>query len=349
MRVICSDGSGAGYSYTIGTGGSSVLALLRDHWRHGCSGSDPAQIEAIWRDLLFATHATSVGAITSLALAAVDTALWDWRCRRDGQPLWLAAGGAKQRIPVYTTEGGWLHLSLDGAGERDPRGTSRRLQGRQVQGRQAASERGRGAAARRARSSGRRLRADGRRQRVFHARARRCAVRRTMPRWTSPGSRSPAGRRHQRPPTAGRGQRGADRGRRIPVFDRPVRRLRAAGRGVDPAGRRGAYRRHHAMAQGGAFGRSLQPHRAGRLPDGAARVAVCGGAERGGGSSTSRSSMPLPTAGWSSRTAMPRHPTRRDWASPGAGTKSRRARVPRIAWLVRLRPAAEVRAFRTSA
>jgi L-alanine-DL-glutamate epimerase-like enolase superfamily enzyme len=52
-----------------------------------------------------------VGAITSLALAAVDTALWDWRCRRDGQPLWRAAGGAKQRIPVYTTEGGWLHLS----------------------------------------------------------------------------------------------------------------------------------------------------------------------------------------------------------------------------------------------
>jgi L-alanine-DL-glutamate epimerase-like enolase superfamily enzyme len=76
-------------------------------------GRDPACIEAIWRDLLFATHATSVGAITSLALAAVDTALWDWRCRRDGQPLWKAAGGAKQRTPVYTTEGGWLHLDTD--------------------------------------------------------------------------------------------------------------------------------------------------------------------------------------------------------------------------------------------
>jgi L-alanine-DL-glutamate epimerase-like enolase superfamily enzyme len=114
MRLTMDDGSqGAGYSYTIGTGGSSVIALLRDHLAPRLIGRDPAEIESIWRDLLFATHATSVGAITSLALAAVDTALWDWRCRRDGQPLWKAAGGARQRIPVYTTEGGWLHLSTE--------------------------------------------------------------------------------------------------------------------------------------------------------------------------------------------------------------------------------------------
>ncbi|AJG24560.1 mandelate racemase/muconate lactonizing enzyme family protein [Cupriavidus basilensis] len=114
VRIRCDDGAeGTGYAYTIGTGGSSVMALLRDHLAPRLIGRDPAQIEAIWRELLFATHATSVGAITSLALAAIDTALWDWRCRRDGQPLWLAAGGAQPRVPVYTTEGGWLHLDAD--------------------------------------------------------------------------------------------------------------------------------------------------------------------------------------------------------------------------------------------
>jgi L-alanine-DL-glutamate epimerase-like enolase superfamily enzyme len=114
VRLGMDDGSsGTGYSYTIGTGGSSVVALLKDHLAPKLLGRDPSLIESIWRDLLFATHATTVGAITSLALAAIDTALWDWRCRRDGQPLWRAAGGAKQRIPVYTTEGGWLHLSPD--------------------------------------------------------------------------------------------------------------------------------------------------------------------------------------------------------------------------------------------
>jgi L-alanine-DL-glutamate epimerase-like enolase superfamily enzyme len=112
VRIRCADGSeGTGYSYTIGTGGSSVIALLRDHLAPRLIGRDPSEIEKIWRDLLFATHATSVGAVTSLALAAIDTALWDWRCRRDSQPLWRAAGGAQHSVPVYTTEGGWLHLS----------------------------------------------------------------------------------------------------------------------------------------------------------------------------------------------------------------------------------------------
>ena len=113
VRLSCDDGTeGIGYSYTIGTGGSSVVALLRDHLAPRLIGRDPDQIEAIWKDLFFATHATAVGAITSLALAAIDTALWDRKCRRAGLPLWKAAGGAQHRVPLYTTEGGWLQLPL---------------------------------------------------------------------------------------------------------------------------------------------------------------------------------------------------------------------------------------------
>ncbi|HUR05055.1 MAG TPA: mandelate racemase/muconate lactonizing enzyme family protein, partial [Nonomuraea sp.] len=106
-------GSGTGYSYTIGTGGTAVLALLRDYLLPRLVGADPSRVEAVWRDLFAATRATTVGAITSLALAAVDTALWDWRCRDAGRPLWMLAGGAKDRIPLYDTEGGWLHLSTE--------------------------------------------------------------------------------------------------------------------------------------------------------------------------------------------------------------------------------------------
>jgi L-alanine-DL-glutamate epimerase-like enolase superfamily enzyme len=106
-------GQGVGYSYTIGTGGTAVLALLRDSLLARLPGRDPARVEAIWRDLFLTTKATTVGAITSLALAAVDTALWDLRCRAAGLPLWVLAGGAKDRIPLYDTEGGWLHLSTE--------------------------------------------------------------------------------------------------------------------------------------------------------------------------------------------------------------------------------------------
>jgi L-alanine-DL-glutamate epimerase-like enolase superfamily enzyme len=114
VRIRSDDGiEGVGYTYTIGTGGSSVIALLRDHLAPKLIGRDPDCIEAIWKDLFFHTHATAVGAITALALAAIDTALWDLRCKRTKLPLWKTAGGAQPKVPVYTTEGGWLHLPTE--------------------------------------------------------------------------------------------------------------------------------------------------------------------------------------------------------------------------------------------
>ncbi|MFJ9787737.1 mandelate racemase/muconate lactonizing enzyme family protein [Amycolatopsis sp. NPDC101161] len=114
VELTTADGNtGLGYSYTIGTGGSSVVALLRDHLLPRLLGRDSRLVEALWRDLFAATRATSVGAITSLALAAVDTALWDLKCRRAAEPLWRVAGGFRPRVPLYDTEGGWLHLTTE--------------------------------------------------------------------------------------------------------------------------------------------------------------------------------------------------------------------------------------------
>ncbi|WP_439659028.1 mandelate racemase/muconate lactonizing enzyme family protein [Lentzea sp. HUAS TT2] len=112
VEIETDDGlTGLGYAYTIGTGGSSVLALLRDHLLPRLEGADARRIEHVWRDLFACTRSTTVGAITSLALAAVDTALWDLRCLRAQEPLWRMAGGFRHTVPLYDTEGGWLHLS----------------------------------------------------------------------------------------------------------------------------------------------------------------------------------------------------------------------------------------------
>ncbi len=111
VRITDADGAvGTGYSYTIGTGGSSVMALLNDHLVPRLLGREAWEIEQIWRELFFHTHATTVGALTSIALAAIDTALWDLKCRKAVQPLWRMAGGAKNAVPLYSTEGGWLHV-----------------------------------------------------------------------------------------------------------------------------------------------------------------------------------------------------------------------------------------------
>ena len=77
VSIIDEDGqTGIGYTYTIGTGGSSVFYLLKDHLLPQLIGRNAEDIESIWEDLHFHTHATAVGAITSLALSAIDTALW---------------------------------------------------------------------------------------------------------------------------------------------------------------------------------------------------------------------------------------------------------------------------------
>ncbi|WP_275787040.1 mandelate racemase/muconate lactonizing enzyme family protein [Pararhizobium gei] len=114
VTITDSDGAtGVGYSYTIGTGGSSVMRLLADHLAPILIGEDADRIEAIWHKMEFHTHATTIGAITALALAAVDTALWDLRAKKQGLPLWKLAGGAKESCPLYTTEGGWLHIEKE--------------------------------------------------------------------------------------------------------------------------------------------------------------------------------------------------------------------------------------------
>ncbi|MCT8161300.1 mandelate racemase/muconate lactonizing enzyme family protein [Pseudoruegeria sp. SHC-113] len=114
VRITDSDGAqGVGYSYTIGQGGPAVMSLLKETLVPQLIGREAEEIGRIWRDLLFSTHATSVGVITSLALAAIDTALWDLRCKRADLPLWRMLGGAKDSVPMYTTEGGWLHIPTE--------------------------------------------------------------------------------------------------------------------------------------------------------------------------------------------------------------------------------------------
>jgi len=114
VEIDSDDGlTGTGYAYTIGSGGRAVLSMLRDHLVPRLAGQDAAHVEGVWMDLFASTRATTTGLITSLALAAVDTALWDLKAKRANAPLWEVAGGFRQDVPLYDTEGGWLHLTTD--------------------------------------------------------------------------------------------------------------------------------------------------------------------------------------------------------------------------------------------
>ena len=89
VTITDSDGAvGTGYSYTIGTGGSSVMRLLADHLAPRIIGDDADMIEAIWHKLEFATHATTIGAITAVLSSIFDR----------GRPRSATYGGRRSAI-----------------------------------------------------------------------------------------------------------------------------------------------------------------------------------------------------------------------------------------------------------
>jgi L-alanine-DL-glutamate epimerase-like enolase superfamily enzyme len=68
-------------------------------------GEDPLRLEAIIAKL--------PAGIFTLALAAVDIALWDIRGKALNQPLWKLLGGARQRVATYASGSLRRNLSLD--------------------------------------------------------------------------------------------------------------------------------------------------------------------------------------------------------------------------------------------
>jgi L-talarate/galactarate dehydratase len=67
-------------------------------------GEDPMRIEAIVRKLrLAAGDSCGPAGIFTLALSAIDVALWDIKGKALEQPLWRLLGGHRDRVPTYAS------------------------------------------------------------------------------------------------------------------------------------------------------------------------------------------------------------------------------------------------------
>jgi L-alanine-DL-glutamate epimerase-like enolase superfamily enzyme len=113
VRLGTADGAeGLGYTYTVGTGGAAIAALLRRDLAPVLLGSDPERIEASWERMWWRLHYVGRGGLAAFAISAADIALWDLRGRRLGLPWWRLLGGHDRRVPAYS--GGIdLELPLD--------------------------------------------------------------------------------------------------------------------------------------------------------------------------------------------------------------------------------------------
>ena len=76
-------------------------------------GEDPLRLEAVIKKLRDAAGGSGPGGMFTLALAAIDIALWDIRGKALEQPLWKLLGGARSRIAAYASGALRRGLPLD--------------------------------------------------------------------------------------------------------------------------------------------------------------------------------------------------------------------------------------------
>jgi L-alanine-DL-glutamate epimerase-like enolase superfamily enzyme len=104
--------TGLGFTYTVGHGGSAVLALLEDEIAPELIGREPGDVEAIWDDLHAKLHFVGSSGATAVAIAAADIALWDTLAGGADLPLYRFLGGRRAEIRAYASAVN-LALSLD--------------------------------------------------------------------------------------------------------------------------------------------------------------------------------------------------------------------------------------------
>jgi L-alanine-DL-glutamate epimerase-like enolase superfamily enzyme len=92
---------GLGYTYAD----VSTAKLVDSKLAGIVGGCDAMSPQAAWEKMVEQTRNLGRPGITSMAIAAVDTALWDLKARLLGVPLCKLLGMAHERVPVYGSGG----------------------------------------------------------------------------------------------------------------------------------------------------------------------------------------------------------------------------------------------------
>ncbi len=93
---------GIGYTF-FGAALTGALKAAVDTLGALAVGEDPLRTEAVAAKLRTASAGSGPGGILTLALSAIDIALWDIRGKALNLPLWHMIGGSRERVPTYAS------------------------------------------------------------------------------------------------------------------------------------------------------------------------------------------------------------------------------------------------------
>jgi len=107
VRAAAGGETGLGWTY----GPRAVATLVEEQLADVVRGSDPLAVRATWEEMGRQLRNAGRPGIGAMAVAAVDTALWDLRARLLGLPLVDALGRCRDAVPVYGS-GGFCNYPL---------------------------------------------------------------------------------------------------------------------------------------------------------------------------------------------------------------------------------------------
>ncbi len=92
---------GLGYTYAS----RAAAELIHDALLPLVGGGDPMAIEGLWERMVRAIRNLGRPAISSMAISAVDSALWDLKARLLSVPLATMLGQVRDEVPIYGSGG----------------------------------------------------------------------------------------------------------------------------------------------------------------------------------------------------------------------------------------------------
>src|SRR3954464_6026779 len=110
VHLAAAGSHGFGYSYAS----RAAALVVADVLAPVIEGREAFDIPARWADMSRALRNVGRAGIGSMALAAVDTALWDLKAKRCGLSLAALLGVMREAIPVYAS-GGFSSFTRDRA------------------------------------------------------------------------------------------------------------------------------------------------------------------------------------------------------------------------------------------
>ncbi len=104
--------TGIGYAFCFDKHQANSIKSMVHSLAEGLIGRDISNIRSIWDELWWKINFIGQGGPPVMALAAIDTALWDIFSKRHNVPLYKMLGGVRDEVPVYAT-GGWISYSSE--------------------------------------------------------------------------------------------------------------------------------------------------------------------------------------------------------------------------------------------